>query len=38
MFIPHKQQSKVFLLQVTRASYINQALTPPTRKLLNFFI
>ena len=36
--MPHEQYSKVFLLEVARASYINQVLTPPTSKLVNFFI
>ena len=33
--MPHKQ---VFLLQVARASYINQILAPPACKFLKFFI
>ena len=32
------QTIKGFLLQVARASYINQVLSPPGCKFLNFFI
>ena len=37
LFMPHKQYSKVFFLVAT-GSYINQVLTPPVCKFLNFFI
>ena len=36
--MPHKQYSKDFLLQVTKASYINQVLTPTTCNFPNLFI
>ena len=36
--MPHKQYSKDFLFEVARASYINQVLTPPACKFLNFLI
>ena len=38
LFMPNKTLFKAFLLQITRASYISQALTPPAQKFLNFFI